>query len=333
MKIAFVYRTARPGGYSIEGIFNVLRGHFRGHTIVEYSLSGRKGLLKDLLVLWAMDADVYHITGDVNYIAPFLPRGRVVITIHDIGHYSHGLRGWKRWLYGKLWFSIPLRFASAVTCVSRQTSRSLQANFHLHSTPLYVVENCISPCFQPSKKIFESASPVILQVGTKPYKNVPRLVHALKELPCRLVLVGAIDADIHGALEETGVEYETHVNVPQDTLVELYRRADLVTFVSTGEGFGLPIVEAQSAGKPLVTSNLSPLNDVAGEGACTVDPLDVSAIRAGILKLIQDEAYRERVVSGGLLNARRFSPQAIAGRYEEVYSALLGNLSNRGRTR
>jgi glycosyltransferase involved in cell wall biosynthesis len=63
--------------------------------------------------------------------------------------------------------------------------------------------------------------------------------------------------------------------------------------------------------------------EVAGPGACLVNPLDVQAIRQAILRVIQDGAYRDRLVSSGLENVRRFSPERIAGQYAALYREML----------
>ena len=101
-----------------------------------------------------------------------------------------------------------------------------------------------------------------------------------------------------------------------------YADCDLVSFVSVGEGFGVPILEAQASGRPLITSDLSPMREVAGEGACLVDPSDVAAIRAGIRKIIDDADYRRQLVARGLKNAARYSPATVGGRYLELYRRM-----------
>jgi glycosyltransferase involved in cell wall biosynthesis len=65
-------------------------------------------------------------------------------------------------------------------------------------------------------------------------------------------------------------------------LNEQYVKCDVVAFLSLGEEFRVPIMEAQAVARPLITSNISPMREVAGEGACLIDPLDVAQIRTGI---------------------------------------------------
>jgi glycosyltransferase involved in cell wall biosynthesis len=98
---------------------------------------------------------------------------------------------------------------------------------------------------------------------------------------------------------------------------------DLLVFASTFEGFGLPIVEAQATGRPVVTSNIMSMPEVAGDAACLVDPFNVSSIREGVLKVINDSDYRNALVKAGFENVKRFQPEQIARQYAELYHELV----------
>ena len=95
-----------------------------------------------------------------------------------------------------------------------------------------------------------------------------------------------------------------------------------MVFVSLAEGFGLPILEAQAIGRPVVTSDLSPMRDVAGGAACLVDPRNVDSIRAGIRRVIKDSNYREGLVELGLRNVVQYQPQVVASRYARLYEHI-----------
>ncbi len=97
----------------------------------------------------------------------------------------------------------------------------------------------------------------------------------------------------------------------------------MLVFASTYEGFGLPIVEAQATGRPVVTSDTLSMPEVAGDAACLVDPFNVESIRNGILKVIQDTGYREQLVQNGLKNVERFKPESVAMQYLALYRELV----------
>ena len=81
----------------------------------------------------------------------------------------------------------------------------------------------------------------------------------------------------------------------------------------------MPIVEANAVGRPVVTSNLHSMPEVAADAACFVDPYDVQSIRAGIESVVSDATLRAQLVDAGLRNAQRFRPRVIAERYARLY--------------
>lgn len=99
----------------------------------------------------------------------------------------------------------------------------------------------------------------------------------------------------------------------------------MVMFVSTFEGFGLPVIEAQGTGRPLITSNIQPMKEVAGDAAYFADPFDTSSIRNGVLKIIHDQHYRQSLIEKGLMNVKRFAPEKIAMQYQELYKKVQNN--------
>src|SRR5665213_4083405 len=88
--------------------------------------------------------------------------------------------------------------------------------------------------------------------------------------------------------------------------------ADVVVFASLGEGFGLPIPEAQAMGRHLVTGAPQPMKDIPGASACVIDPFLPDDIRRAVLEIIHDQGYRESIVANGLKNAHSHTSEAPA---------------------
>ncbi|MBT4944584.1 MAG: glycosyltransferase family 4 protein [Candidatus Marinimicrobia bacterium] len=324
MKVVFIYRKYRTEAYSIEELFHTVAKELGKQVkVIEYEVGGRHRILLDVWQLRKMNADIYHVTGDINYLVNLLSSKKTVLTVHDIGHYLFGLKGIKRWLYKWLWLVFPIRQAGAVTSISTETCENIVKHLGITGSRVKVIENCHSAIFKPVEKLFAVNCPVILQVGTKPYKNVPRLVEALKGLRCRLVLIGSLDEEIKQKLAECGIDYENYVGLTHEELYKQYVECDIVSFTSIGEGFGVPIIEAQASGRPLITSDVSPMREAAGEGACLVDPLDVSQIREGVRRIIADSDYRDQLVELGLRNVVRYSPATISDQYLNLYKRVI----------
>jgi glycosyltransferase involved in cell wall biosynthesis len=120
-----------------------------------------------------------------------------------------------------------------------------------------------------------------------------------------------------------GFEYVNEYDLTTRQMVAAYRDCDLLVFASLYEGFGMPILEAQASGRAVVTSNLSSMPEVAGDGACLVDPNDIESIRAGVRRVIQDADYRAGLIAEGQRNVEQYRPERIAALYLDVYRELL----------
>ncbi len=163
----------------------------------------------------------------------------------------------------------------------------------------------------------------VLFVGNaNPRKNLRRMLKAfdlLKQrtaLPHVLAIAGGQgwkfdrEAALRGIRCREAIRFLDYV--PDAELPALYSAADLFAFPTLYEGFGIPVLEAQACGTPVLTSNTSALPDTAGDGALLVDPLDERAICDGMQKILSDPALAARLTAAGAANVRRFSWQASA---------------------
>ena len=99
--------------------------------------------------------------------------------------------------------------------------------------------------------------------------------------------------------------------MPERDLPALYSGAIALTYSSLFEGFGLPILEAQACGCPVLTSNTSSMPEIGGKGALYVDPYSVESIVNGIKKL-EDRKRRMEMIKKGFENIKRFSWEKCA---------------------
>lgn len=162
----------------------------------------------------------------------------------------------------------------------------------------------------------------MLQVGTAENKNLARVIVACRDLPVELTIVGAMSAGERSQLHALGIPYENRVELDDGALIAAFESCDALIFASTYEGFGLPIIEAQSVGRPVITSRFGATAETAGGAACLVDPFDTADIARGIRRLIDDPRYASELVAGGLENVARFAPERVAEAYAGLYREL-----------
>jgi glycosyltransferase involved in cell wall biosynthesis len=155
-----------------------------------------------------------------------------------------------------------------------------------------------------------------------PHKNLERLARALAGLDCVLEVIGPLNGAQRALLDGLGVRYEQHDSLPAAVMPAAYRRAAVLVFASLYEGFGLPILESQASGTPVITSDREPMREVAGDGALLVNPEDEQAIRAAVQQVVSDAALRAGLVERGLINAARYSAEEAARAYAGQYAAL-----------
>jgi len=265
--------------------------------------------------------EVNHITGDIHYIAYLLNKQKTILTIHDLEIIirSHFL---KRYIILFFWFYLPIKRVKYVTVISEFTKKELLTYVKVPEQKIKVIHNCIPGKIDVSPKSFISTCPTILQIGTKKHKNIPNLLEAIKNIPCKLIIIGELDKSLIAQLAWLNIDYENFYDLEYNEIIAIYKRADIVAFVSQYEGFGLPILEAQAIGRPVITSNVASMPEVAGNGALLVDPYDVKAIRKAVEQLIENPNLREELVRDGLENVKRFSPTAVAEEYAKVYREI-----------
>jgi len=180
-------------------------------------------------------------------------------------------------------------------------------------------------------KRFSIRQPYLLFMGLfNPHKNIDGIIKAFeiiteKHKELSLVLCGSLSTpwfkDIimnvvsspkRGRIHVTGVvsEYEKQA---------LFSGAEAFVFPSKHEGFGLPILEAQEFGIPLITSNTTSCNEIAGDGALLVNPYSIEEIVDAIERVLTDTALRNDLIRSGHENTKRFSWDRCAAEAEEVY--------------
>ncbi len=266
------------------------------------------------------------------HVLPWQPPGQSlppsVVTIHDLGYHhfpeAH-TRGQRAYLEWSTRYAV--KHATRLIAVSHATAADLQHLYAACPTQIDVVYEASAPIPAVDSAMVAAtlselgiSRPYALFVGTlQPRKNLVRVVDAYAKLVERsldvtldLVLAGNpgwLSEPIYAAIDAHNLRGRVHLPgaVSDAQLFALLRGAQQFVFASLFEGFGLPVLEAQLAGVPVMTANNSSLPEVAGEGALYVDPTDTDAIADAMLRLSTDEALRQRLIAAGNENVKRFS--------------------------
>jgi glycosyltransferase involved in cell wall biosynthesis len=331
--VHFYFR--HPGNiyFSIEKLFRRVADQINKSDPQRFDVSlfylplppGLNNIRKNISYTRKTQGAINHITGDAHYAILGCNRKNInVLTIHDCVMLRKLSRSNpKFWIIKWLWYDMPVRKADMVTVISENSKKEVMFFTGCPEDRIRVIGNFYDDRFQQSPRPFHAGKPVILFIGTAPNKNLDRLTRALAGLTVHLHVVGhPSDVQIK-AIKKNNISFHISAGLSDDDMRQAYADCDILAFPSTYEGFGLPILEAQLTGRPVLTSRLSPMMEVAGDAALLVDPYDTGSIRQGLIKIIEDGAFREGLVQKGFERAKQFNPEAAASQYASLYEELM----------
>jgi glycosyltransferase involved in cell wall biosynthesis len=298
------------------------------------------------LKLRRLGAELLH---SPHYVRPLFCTIPSVVTIHDCIHllFPQYLPNRMAFRYARYVMGSAIQNSSIVFTVS-EASRADILRFYPSTDPakVHVVPNAIDAelLVDPGeaerdrvRERYQIRGRFVLFAGNvKPHKNLERLIRAFARVRCqegnedlRLVLIGddvGRYASLRRTADEAGVRQEVRFFgfVPHETLAALYRMATVFAFPSLYEGFGLPPLEAMACGTPVVTSRISSLPEVVGDGALLVDPYSEEDIAQGISRVLDDQDLRLRLVERGLERAAGYSWARSVRQIHAGYLKALG---------
>ena len=327
LTVTYLHREPRKTGFSMEGIFRMVKECLQQEiSFREFQCNPHLSRYKNTLEARKFAGELNHITGDVNFLALGLMGKKNILTVHDMGHYDT-LRPRKlaHWVYKTFWYQLPLKNIDIVTVVSEFTKAKLMEYTRYPEDRIRVIKNPVKPVFQYSPKDEPNSRPRILMLGSGRHKNLDNLLEAIKNGNYHLDIVGFPSDEESAKLKEYKIHHTIFSGLSDDEVYRLYKECDVLYIASFYEGFGMPIIEAQAIGRPVITSNLGAMKEVAGDSAHLVDPCSPADIKAGLEKIVNDGAYYRNLVEMGRKNVVPFEVHHIADQYRNIYFALGGN--------
>lgn len=268
---------------------------------------------------------INHVTGDIHYCILGLIGVKSVLTIHDDYAYTQAHRGildkFYKWF---LWLYLPIKIADKVLCISPNTKQAIDRLVHNKKT-IVLTHNCINNKYK-QYPLQNNPQPIALQIGTLPQKNLETTLKAIAGLNIQLHVIRLMTPEQRKLAESLNIKFTNLYDLSDDKVINEYINADIVLFPSLKEGFGMPIIEAQAIGRPVITSNMQPMKWVAGDNyPLLIDPLSPQSIKDTIIKLLESKELYHSVIKKGIENSKRFTIATTYNNFISLYTKLISN--------
>lgn len=322
---------------------------------VSVVLPGKK-LHKRLRFYWRMYGSTQSIKRSqvelfhgLSHVLPFgLRRLGIpsVVTIHDLIflRFPQFYKKIDRWFY-RLQTVSGCRRATKIIAISQQTKNDLVHFFSIDPAKIEVIYQTCDQRFYDQvdeadkleiRKKFNLPDRYILTVGTiESRKNQLNLLKGVvsENLTIPVVVLGKATPykkELDDFILESNIRHQLIFlhNADFYDLQAIYQMAEVMVYPSFFEGFGLPVLEAQASGCPVITSNISSMPEAGGAGALYIDPENSAEIGSAIKLMLTNEAERQKWIEKGKENARLFSDQIVAEKLMNLYQSLTG--TNKG---
>lgn len=287
--------------------------------------------------------DIFHIPQNGLGISEYISCKKIV-TIHDLIPYVMPETVGRGYL-SKFLKEIPkvMELSDAIITVSEWSKKDILKFFPIDESKVYVTPLAADKKYKPLdkesckfelKNKYNITKPFILYVGGfSPRKNVKALLIAFSQVFSKLskehelVIVGA-NKDDGSYLSKLSSSLDVSSNIiftgfiPEEDLPILYNGCDVFVYPSLYEGFGLPPLEAMSCGTPVITSNVSSIPEVVGDGGILIDPFSTVSLMDSLEMILNDDNKKQELKEKGLTRAYEYSWEKTAAETINVYNDI-----------
>lgn len=326
INISFYCRKPDPKyHHSIENFYkNLIKNNNQFNFKIKQLPFYSKGVINRLLnIFWSAfhQSEINHITGDINYIAFFLKKKKTILTILDLYSLKR-LKGIQKFLYYLLWVWLPIQRSNKILTISNSIKNEILNKFNVSPKKVEVISCAVNNLFRKSNfKKNNNKSLTALIVGTSENKNFHRSIFAIKNLNIRLNILGYLDKNQINLLRKYDIKYKNYLNIDQHKVVQIYLNSSFLLFPSLYEGFGIPIIEAQSIGIPVITSNIGPMREISKLNSFyLVNPSNTQDIRNKIINLKNKFKINKEIIIKSRINSDKYSILKIQNKYNKFYT-------------
>ena len=270
-------------------------------------------------------------------VIPFGIQTKTVVTMHDLAFFMPELNAYLfgDTLYMRTMMKSSCKRADKIIAVSDNTKKDIEQILNIDPGEIIRIYEGVDPVYriirderhlQSVKEKYQLPDSFILFTGSlTPRKNVLRLIAAFNKISSKtnldLIITG--NKQYKTRKEQKFIEGNPRIRalglIDSIDMPALYNLAEIYIYPSLYEGFGLPILEAQACGIPVIASKTSSLPEVGGDSVFWIDPYDIDDIAAAILKVNSDTSLQKSLIKKGFANITRFSWEKTA---KETLSVL-----------
>lgn len=265
-----------------------------------------------------------------------------IVTIHDLifKKLPELYKAADRHIYDKK-FRFACNVADKIIAVSNQTKQDIMEYYNIPEEKIEVVYQTCNKIFaqkssnadlQKVKQKYNLPDEFLLNVGTiEKRKNALNIVKALYyfDIKVPLVLIGR-KTPYFKEVEKYAIEHNIRDrlivpdSVPNEDLPAIYQMAKVFIYPSVYEGFGIPVIEAQMSGTPVITSEYGSTLEASGGAALLINPLNPKSIGIAVKAIYDSARIRNELRDKGFENVEKFYSEKVTNRLMQVYKGVIG---------
>lgn len=279
-----------------------------------------------------------------KFTVPFRAHCPTVMVLHGANWFYHPeFYGKFDMMYVRTMMPRYCHHADALVSISERTTNDFVKLLKVDREKIYTIHHGVNPIFQQIRdngelqairERYQLPENFLLTVGRfSPRKNFEGIFKAYLKSRARqdvhLVVVGDEQEKYESVVDVAGSGIANQVHfpgyVPQEDLPAFYSLAKAFLFPTIFEDFGIPLLEAMACGCPIVAANTAAIPEVTAGAAFLAAPDDISALAAGIDRLMESHTYRQDLIDRGLKRAAQFDWNIAAQQTLKVLEIAAGN--------